>query len=414
MAQALFSQGTWHLDVPRSFPAAESIPSGVAVAASCFGEALASRFLQSRPRIRHGLSSASEPLGFVPTPLDASSRGERLYSPLRIEALQRGVSDDGPKVGKLGSTDLPSLQSGAWLRNKSANEVDESDPLWEQIGAGLRITYAAGVYLVMALAGQAICHFAGLEQSGGFEMCPDVAMQGLGFAVPPMLALLFILDDEVVKKSPAARAIRDVEDEELMSFFVGMSPWQLLFVIAMDAVAEELFFRVAIQGGVAHMFLSDGKVSAPSEGIAALTGVFPFFAPFAHGLAAVLTAALTGSILFITSFPQDPAYVITRVHRNHSSPREVKKSFAAWYEKRQLRRIYSPLLDSLLALYLGFEWLQTGNILAPIITHTIYSTVIVGNGLRRIHNQRDKLRQRTQRFLERAIVVSEFLPKMEK
>jgi hypothetical protein len=32
--------------------------------------------------------------------------------------------------------------------------------------------------------------------------------------------------------------------------------------------------------------------------------------------------------------------------------------FTAWYERRQLRRIYSPLLESLLALYLGFEWMQ--------------------------------------------------------
>ena len=31
----------------------------------------------------------------------------------------------------------------------------------------------------------------------------------------------------MVKISPAARAIRDVEDEELLSFFVGMSPWQV-------------------------------------------------------------------------------------------------------------------------------------------------------------------------------------------
>lgn len=73
---------------------------------------------------------------------------------------------------------------------------------------------------------------------------------------------------------------------------------QLLFVVAMDAVAEELFFRIAIQvsillisvripstcllfrvslevlhywqGGLAHMFLSDGKISVPSDGIAAL------------------------------------------------------------------------------------------------------------------------------------------------
>ena len=35
------------------------------------------------------------------------------------------------------------------------------------------------------------------------------------------------LQDEVVKLSPHARAIRDVEDEELRSFFYGMSPWQV-------------------------------------------------------------------------------------------------------------------------------------------------------------------------------------------
>ena len=31
---------------------------------------------------------------------------------------------------------------------------------------------------------------------------------------------------------------------------------------------------------------------------------------------------------------------------------------AAWYERRQMKKIYSPLLEGLLALYLGFEWIQ--------------------------------------------------------
>ncbi|CAG7870291.1 unnamed protein product, partial [Brassica rapa] len=31
-----------------------------------------------------------------------------------------------------------------------------------------------------------------------------------------------VMEDEVVKLSPHARAIRDVEDEELRSFFFGM------------------------------------------------------------------------------------------------------------------------------------------------------------------------------------------------
>lgn len=60
-----------------------------------------------------------------------------------------------------------------------------------------------------------------------------------------------MIQDEVVKLSPHARAIRDVEDEELRSFFYGMSPWQVkdmtrkLFVMhGLDFIAylNQIFF----------------------------------------------------------------------------------------------------------------------------------------------------------------------------
>ncbi|KMT15087.1 hypothetical protein BVRB_3g062080 [Beta vulgaris subsp. vulgaris] len=53
--------------------------------------------------------------------------------------------------------------------------------------------------------------------------------------------------DEVVKVSPHARAIRDVDDEELRSFFYGMSPWQFILIVAASSVGEELFYRAAVQ-----------------------------------------------------------------------------------------------------------------------------------------------------------------------
>lgn len=92
-----------------------------------------------------------------------------------------------------------------------------------------------------------------------------------------------------------------------------------------------------------------------------------------------------------------------------------------------MKKIYSPLLEGLLALYLGFEWIQvtlltyfdvelitkfsfdtiklkelfsfcfdwqTNNILSPIITHGIYSAVILGHGLWKIHDHRRRLHQR--------------------
>lgn len=110
---------------------------------------------------------------------------------------------------------------------------------------------------------------------------------------------------------------------------------------------------------------------------------------------------------------------------------------AAWYQRRQMKKIYSPLLEGLLALYLGFEWIQvigflgyefvvhhlptntihssgwnsiikflhvfvkiwqTNNILTPMITHGIYSAVILGHGLWKIHDHRKRLRQRIQQL----------------
>ncbi|KMS95237.1 hypothetical protein BVRB_010710 [Beta vulgaris subsp. vulgaris] len=53
--------------------------------------------------------------------------------------------------------------------------------------------------------------------------------------------------DEVVKVSPHARAIRDVEDKELHSFFYGMSLWQFILIVAASSVGEELFYRAAVQ-----------------------------------------------------------------------------------------------------------------------------------------------------------------------
>ncbi|WZY69134.1 hypothetical protein YC2023_001374 [Brassica napus] len=56
-----------------------------------------------------------------------------------------------------------------------------------------------------------------------------------------------VMEDEVVKLSPQAMAIRDVEDEELRSFFFGMSPWQFILIVAASSIGEEVFYRVAVQ-----------------------------------------------------------------------------------------------------------------------------------------------------------------------
>ncbi|CAA3013071.1 uncharacterized protein LOC111407484 [Olea europaea subsp. europaea] len=240
--------------------------------------------------------------------------------------------------------------------NDSFNDAEFS--VWEKIGAVVRLSYGVGIYGAMALAGRFICSMSGIDSSGGFDMSLDAIVEGLGYAVPPIMALLFILDDEVVKFSPHARAIRDVEDEELWSFFYGMSPWQFILIVAASSVGEELFYRAAVQGALADLFLRSGDLVGDARGMTSLAGVLPPFVPFAQAFAAVITAALTGSLYYMAASPKDPTYIVAPILKSHSGREELKKLFAAWHERRQMKKIYSPLLEAFLALYLGFEWIQ--------------------------------------------------------
>ncbi|KAI9076260.1 hypothetical protein K1719_041755 [Acacia pycnantha] len=281
---------------------------------------------------------------------------------------------------------------------QSGETIEEREP--GRIGAIVRLSYGIGIYGAMAVAGSFICSITGIDSMGGFQLSIDAILEGLGYAAPPIMALLFILDDEIVKLSPHARAIKDVEDEELWSFFYGMSPWQFILMVAASSVGEELFYRAAVQGALANIFLRGSDLIADARGMASLTGVLPPFVPFAQAFAAVLTAVLTGSLYYVAASPKDPTYIIAPVFQSRSGRQDLKKMFEAWYEKRQMKKIYSPLLEGLLALYLGFEWIQTNNILAPIITHGIYSAVILGHGLWKIHYHRRKLRRRIQQLRE--------------
>ncbi|VAI25846.1 uncharacterized protein LOC125511631 [Triticum urartu] len=298
------------------------------------------------------------------------------------------LAADGPPV-----VDVPAVVGAA---DGFGGARDAELAMWDKLGAVVRLSYGIGIYAGMALAGRAICDMAGIDSSGGFHPSLTALVEGLGYASPPIMALLFILDDEVVKYSPHARAIRDVEDEELRTFFAGMSPWQFILVVAASSVGEELFYRAAVQGALADIFLRGTELMKDARGIVSLSGMVPPFVPFAQTFAAAITAALTGSLYYIATAPKDPTYVVTPVMRSHAGRQNMKKLFSAWYERRQMRKIYSPLLEGILAFYLGFEWIQTGNILAPMITHGIYSAVVLGHGLWKIQDHRRRLRQRVQ------------------
>lgn len=331
---------------------------------------------------------------------DKRNYNEKL-SVVRIKAMAEKSG-----TGEASSVEIRESENGGVGYTGSTMEVttfnqsfsDAQLPVWEKIGAVVRLSYGIGIYGAMALAGKFICSISGIDCTGGFSPSLDAIVEGLGYAVPPIMALLFILDDEVVKLSPHARAIRDVEDEELRNFFYGMSPWQFILIVAASSVGEELFYRAAVQGALADIFLRSTDLVTDARGMASLTGVLPPYVPFAQAFAAVMTAALTGSLYYMAASPKDPTYIVAPVLKSRSGREDLKKLFAAWYERRQMKKIYSPLLEAILGLYLGFEWIQTNNILAPIITHGIYSAVILGHGLWKIHDHRRRLHQRIQQL----------------
>ncbi|CAI0471050.1 unnamed protein product [Linum tenue] len=201
-------------------------------------------------------------------------------------------------------------------------------PVWEKIGAVVRLSYGIGIYGAMGLAGRFICSFTGIDSMGGFDPSLDAILGGLGYSAPPIMALLFILDDEVVKVSPHARAIRDVEDEELRNFFYGMSPWQFVLIVAASSVGEELFYRAAVQGALADMFIKSASLATNTQGMASLAGVLPPLVPFAQAFAAAVTAALTGVLYFVASSPKDPTYVVAPVLPSRSGREDLKRLFA--------------------------------------------------------------------------------------
>ncbi|PHU08387.1 hypothetical protein BC332_20247 [Capsicum chinense] len=319
-------------------------------------------------------------------------------SVLRVKAM----APEKSRTSEAASVEIRERESGGYtgptmeVTTFNQSFSDAQLPVWEKIGAVVRLSYGIGIYGAMALAGKFICSISGIDCTGGFSPSLDAIVEGLGYAAPPIMALLFILDDEVVKLSPYARAIRDVEDEELRNFFYGMAPWQFILIVAASSVGEELFYRAAVQGALADIFLRSTDLVTDTRGMASLTGVLPPYVPFAQAFAAVMTAALTGSLYYMAASPKDPTYVVAPVLKSRSGREDLKKLFAAWYKRRQMKKIYSPLLEAILALYLGFEWIQTNNILAPIITHGIYSAVILGHGLWKIHDHRRRLHQRIQ------------------
>eukprot|EP00270_Netrium_digitus_P014515 TRINITY_DN493_c0_g3_i2.p1 TRINITY_DN493_c0_g3~~TRINITY_DN493_c0_g3_i2.p1 ORF type:complete len:421 (+),score=61.44 TRINITY_DN493_c0_g3_i2:308-1570(+) len=268
----------------------------------------------------------------------------------------------------------------------ATGDGENGDERQEVASMAARVLYSLAMYGGMATFGKLICDIAGVDFLGGLRLDAEDFYLSLLCALPPIFVSLVLRQDPLVESWEAARAIRDAEDEELSEFFLGMAPWQYFLIAFVATVAEELFFRSAVQGGLAHTLQMSSKGSPdlpPAIGVSALTSMIHTFSPCAQACAAVLTAAITGSMFYIISTPKDPQIIVAR-----GWSKEMRQRLEVWHERQQLKKIYSPLLESLLSFYLALEWICTGNLLAPAVTHALYYMSMVSIGVRRLEETR--------------------------
>ncbi|KAL3499879.1 hypothetical protein ACH5RR_038972 [Cinchona calisaya] len=156
--------------------------------------------------------------------------------------VERGGGREAVNGGGGGGGGYTSSAMEVTTFNQRLRSAETEFLVWKNIGAVVRLSYGIGIYVTMALAGRFICSMTGIDCTGGFDPSLDSIVEGLGYAAPPIMAILFILD-EVVKSSPHARAIWYVEDEEVRSFYYGMSPWPLLQALSGRCFSAVLLFR---------------------------------------------------------------------------------------------------------------------------------------------------------------------------
>jgi membrane protease YdiL (CAAX protease family) len=165
----------------------------------------------------------------------------------------------------------------------------------------------AGFEAGLLVAGSALCWIFGLGFLSNFHWDGSDALLSLA-AVLPLLALFF----SVLRSNwRPLREIRDFLDQEGRQLFQGCQTTHLLTLSVLAGVGEELFFRGAIQGGLAK-----------------LVGELP--------------ALVLASLIFGCLHPMTWGYLI---------------------------------LASIIGVYLGALWLWTGNLLVPAIAHAVYDFV---------------------------------------
>ncbi|GJP29757.1 hypothetical protein CLOM_g19575 [Closterium sp. NIES-68] len=360
-----------------SAPAAPSLPSPVDL------------FLRSPAGVPLGASHLRRSGALPPT-----SPGSLCIHPLPpIPLAPRGRGSAGGRAGvvrvRAAGSETEETQGGAGAippqRARVLQRPYQSSGPSARVSAFFRFLYGTATYAGLAAAAVAGARLAGLDWSGGFQPSLQGVLDGFAFSAPLIALVLALFQDRVAEQWEVVRAVRDADDAEAEDYFKGMSAWQCTVVAVSAALAEELFFRAALQAFITHTLLLSGSpsIDAPAVGMAALTGFLPVMAPCTQLCAATLTAAVAGSVYYATALPRDAVIVVTQSY----SLMELRSAIRAWHERQQHQKIYPPMFASILSLYYGIEWVMTGNLLAPMLTHALLNLIVLHMSLVRMDDR---------------------------
>ncbi|CAI5518685.1 unnamed protein product [Closterium sp. Naga37s-1] len=332
------------------------------------------------------LSSPSLPPLFTLSSPSLSLASSLSHPPL-VPALSLSFPLSSPSLPPLFPLSSPSLPPLFPLSSPSLPPLFPlSSPTLPPLFPPLFSSHLPPTYAGLATAAVAGAQLAGLDWSGGFQLSLQGVLDGFAFSAPAIALVLALFQDRVAERWEVVRAVRDADDEEAEEFFQGMAAWQYTIVAVSAALSEELFFRAALQAFLTRALLLSGAPSldAPVVGMAALTGCLPSMAPCTQFCAATLTAALAGTLHYAMALPRDAVIVVTQSY----SLGELRSAMRAWHERQEHQKIYPPMFASLLSLYYGIEWVMTGNLVAPMLTHALLNLVILHMSLVRVGENR--------------------------
>ncbi|TWT95712.1 CPBP family intramembrane glutamic endopeptidase [Neorhodopirellula pilleata] len=192
---------------------------------------------------------------------------------------------------------------------------------------------------------------------------------GIGLGIVATIPLLLLMSLLRRIKHPAIEKLDELSDHPMIGLMLKMGPWELLAISLCAGVGEELLFRGWMMPFLADVFNGYYFDEVPRLSLLATdpTVERPWW-----GWGGLMSEVASGSQDRVTTFDQWASWWSIRV----GWPITI-----AWIMSSVLFGFVHPitklyiLITGLMGLYFGALLILTGNLLIPIIAHSLYDAV---------------------------------------